>query len=228
METVKNVGHNSNIQEIKTLQLEILSLEDLTREIFVEINELRQEKARLVFSKTLQGKFFNFMGYFFSGYCIYKIFMAIINVVFRRQVQIDPVSRGIELVLKYLNVSFDVPFWSQHISFILVGIIICTSIRGFLNYLMKFFYEYAGSVLSNNILGLALAQLMGMYFVSSVLLLRMSLPAEYRSIITEVLGDINFHFYHRWFDFIFIPSVLLTICFFVVMSRSTRMRLHDA
>jgi hypothetical protein len=34
-------------------------------------------------------------------------------------------------------VEIDVPFWSQHISFLFVGIIIAASIRGFLNQLMK-------------------------------------------------------------------------------------------
>jgi len=175
----------------------------------------------------MQGKLYNLLGYFFSGYCVYKLFMSTINIIFDRKTSIDPVSRGIGIMLRYFNVSMDVPFWSQQISFLLVGIIIATSIRGFLNTLMKFFYEYSSSVSSNNIV-LLLAQIMGMYFVSAILLIRMNMPLEYRLIITEVLGDISFNFYQRWFDFIFIPSAVVTILAFLFFTKSTRLKISDS
>uniref|UniRef100_U3IM21 G protein-coupled receptor 89B n=1 Tax=Anas platyrhynchos platyrhynchos TaxID=8840 RepID=U3IM21_ANAPP len=199
-------------ENLSLIQQEVDALEELSRQLFLETADLHATKERIEYSKTFQGKYFNFLGYFFSIYCVWKIFMATINIVFDRVGKTDPVTRGIEITVNYLGIQFDVKFWSQHISFILVGIIIVTSIRGLLITLTKFFYAISSSK-SSNVIVLLLAQIMGMYFVSSVLLIRMSMPLEYRTIITEVLGELQFNFYHRWFDVIFLVSALSSILF---------------
>uniref|UniRef100_A0A9J8B4D0 Golgi pH regulator n=2 Tax=Cyprinus carpio TaxID=7962 RepID=A0A9J8B4D0_CYPCA len=202
----------SGSENLSLIQQEVDALEELSRQLFLETVDLQATKERIEYSKTFQGKYFNFLGYFFSIYCVWKIFMATINIVFDRVGKTDPVTRGIEITVNYLGIQFDVKFWSQHISFILVGIIIVTSIRGLLITLTKFFYAISSSK-SSNVIVLVLAQIMGMYFVSSVLLMRMSMPLEYRTIVTEVLGELQFNFYHRWFDVIFLVSALSSILF---------------
>ncbi|XP_041055581.1 Golgi pH regulator isoform X3 [Carcharodon carcharias] len=178
---IKSVtSSSSNSENLSLIQQEVDALEELSRQLFLETVDLHATKERIEYSKTFQGKYFNFLGYFFSIYCVWKIFM--------------------------------VKFWSQHISFILVGIIIVTSIRGLLITLTKFFYAISSNK-SSNVIVLVLAQIMGMYFVSSVLLMRMSMPLEYRTIVTEVLGELQFNFYHRWFDVIFLVSALSSIVF---------------
>ncbi|XP_067890302.1 Golgi pH regulator isoform X2 [Heterodontus francisci] len=210
---IKSVtSSSSNSENLSLIQQEVDALEELSRQLFLETVDLHATKERIEYSKTFQGKYFNFLGYFFSIYCVWKIFMATINIVFDRVGKTDPVTRGIEITVNYLGIQFDVKFWSQHISFILVGIIIVTSIRGLLITLTKFFYAISSNK-SSNVIVLVLAQIMGMYFVSSVLLMRMSMPLEYRTIVTEVLGELQFNFYHRWFDVIFLVSALSSIIF---------------
>ncbi|XP_069863658.1 Golgi pH regulator A isoform X2 [Dipodomys merriami] len=212
-EMIKSVTTSaSGSENLMQIQQEVDSLEELSRQLFLETADLHATKERIEYSKTFKGKYFNFLGYFFSIYCVWKIFMATINIVFDRVGKTDPVTRGIEITVNYLGIQFDVKFWSQHISFILVGIIIVTSIRGLLITLTKFFYAISSSK-SSNVIVLLLAQIMGMYFVSSVLLIRMSMPLEYRTIITEVLGELQFNFYHRWFDVIFLVSALSSMLF---------------
>lgn len=134
--------------------------------------------------------------------------------------RVDPVTRGLEICVLWMGLEIDVRFWSQHVSFILVGCIVVTSIRGLLLTLTKFFYAISSSK-SSNIIVLVLAQIMGMYFVSSVLLMRMNMPSEYRIIITQVLGDLQFSFYHRWFDVIFLVSALSSILFLFLAHKQT-------
>uniref|UniRef100_A0A8K9URR2 Golgi pH regulator n=1 Tax=Oncorhynchus mykiss TaxID=8022 RepID=A0A8K9URR2_ONCMY len=169
-------------ENLSLIQQEVDALEELSRQLFLETVDLQATKERIEYSKTFQGKYFNFLGYFFSIYCVWKIFMATINIVFDRVGKTDPVTRGIEITVNYLGIQFD------------------------------FFYAISSSK-SSNVIVLVLAQIMGMYFVSSVLLMRMSMPLEYRSIVTEVLGELQFNFYHRWFDVIFLVSALSSILF---------------
>ncbi|GAB1601844.1 Golgi pH regulator-like [Argonauta hians] len=207
-----SIASTENISQLKD---ETSALEELSRQLFLESVDLHNTQERIEESKTLKGKYFNFLGYFFSIYCVWKIFMSAINIIFDRVGKVDPVTRGTEIAVNYLGIQFDVKFWSQQISFWLIGIIIITSIRGLLITLTRFFYAIASSK-SSNIIVLCLAQIMGMYFVSSVLLMRMNMPVEYRSIITQVLGELQFSFYHRWFEFIFLVSALSSIGFLYI------------
>jgi hypothetical protein len=209
------------------LQIEVETLEELSRQLFLEAVDLQNTRARMHFSKTIQGRYFDFVGHIFSGYCVWKIFISTVNIIFDRVGKVDPVTRGLQITVKYIGLQMDVMFWSQQFSFLLIGILIVTSIRGLLITMTKFFNSMA-SAKSSNIIVLTLAEIMGMYFVSSVLLMRMNMPEKYRLIITQVLGDLQFNFYHRWFDLIFLISALSSIGFlYLAHNQAPEKHMYD-
>ena len=127
------------------MKSEISALEEMARQLFLEIVDLNRTLERISFSKTLQGKYFNFVGYFFSIYCVWKIFISSINIIFDRVGKVDPITRSIEIVVGYLGLEFDIQFWSQNVSFLVVGIIVVTSIRGLLITLTKVKFIFTNS-----------------------------------------------------------------------------------
>ncbi|KAJ1928406.1 hypothetical protein IWQ60_002071 [Tieghemiomyces parasiticus] len=188
-------------------------LEALAQQIRADLDTLHYEKGRYEDTATLRGQYFNLLGYVFSAYCVYKVVMAFINIAFHRIGRTDPITYGLTLAVTHANVRhLDVPFWSQQLSFWFVGVMVVCSIRGLLVQIIKFFRAFTRTVSPANVV-LLLAQLMGVYFLSSVLLMRMSLPPEFRLIIQDVLGTVEFHFYQRWFDVIFLVSALASMVF---------------
>ncbi len=75
---------------------------------------------------------------------------------------------------------------------------------------------------------LLVAELLGTYILSTILLLRMSLPEEYRAGITAAVGDIHFNFFHRWFDVIFVLAACTAIIGHVVAAANRSARLGAA
>lgn len=150
------------------------------------------------------------------------------SVVFKESTSVDPVTQTLSFFLHFFHIGINVALWSQYISLMFIGMLIAMSVRGFLQNLMKFFFFVSGggSSSSTNVV-LLLSEVMGMYFISSILLIRKSLATEYRSIITDVLGgDIQFNFYHRWFDAIFVASSFVSLLVIAVQYTSRQSDKH--
>lgn len=129
---------SSDSESLSELKSRCSTLEELTRQLFLELVELRQMQQRIDWSKTFRGQYFNLLGYIFSAYCVMKILICTHNLILDRVVKVDIVTRGLQIAITYVGLEIDdVRLWSQHLSFTLVGIIVVTSIRGLLITLTK-------------------------------------------------------------------------------------------
>ncbi|CAI5514524.1 unnamed protein product [Closterium sp. Naga37s-1] len=227
-ETMRLKGYPPLLLELHATEAEIKALEALTRSLFLDICTLREEKAAMAYSRTWKGHVKNIFGYIGSAYCIAKMYTSTRTIITKEVGMGDPVTRALGFILKFFHISLNVPLVSQYVSLVFIGILITVSIRGFLTNLTKFLSAVSGgaSGASSNAV-LFLAEIMGTYFVSSILLIRNSLALQYRLLITEVLGgDIQFNFFYRWFDAIFVASSVITIVVFAAQHTSKRTDKH--
>jgi hypothetical protein len=200
-------------ETVQSMESDVAAMETFCRALFNDLDDMYTETERARFATTWKGRYYNILGHIFSFYCVYKIITASVNIVFNRTGGSDAISYSLSLLIENMGWhDLDVEQWSQQLSFIFIGILVFVSIRGILIQLMKAI-QAASSSISPEAMILFLAEIMGMYFVSTILLLRINLPPQYRTIITDLLPKTDFTFYHRWFDVLFLVSagVSLTV-----------------
>lgn len=127
------------VKDSHVLREEIRACEELSRQLFLELVDLRAARDRELESRTWRGRIMHFFGHLLVGVCVFRIGAAAFTLAFDRQ-RVDPITRLIHLTVYWGNpAEFDEQFWSQFTSFILVGVIVFSSIRHVLIRLMQFF-----------------------------------------------------------------------------------------
>ncbi|OSC96409.1 hypothetical protein PYCCODRAFT_1421048 [Trametes coccinea BRFM310] len=175
--------------ESSSMAQEITGLEALEYEMSRNLDALKQRQADAKFSKTFMGRIFNWGGRLFSVYCIYRIFASLVNLILPRSPPSAPGESTstnadvISFVLAYLlsHLPFvrlpqdKIAVISRQISLGFVGIIILSSIRRVLRGVARLLRVTSRS-LGASLMLLTLAQVMGIYLLSTLIQLRTSFP----------------------------------------------------
>lgn len=217
-------------QLIADLEIEISALESLRSALAGDIVELRREWERALVARTPYGHLQNFLGYILSIYCIFRMFASSKALLVGEDTSQDPVSKAIGLILRIFSggtVTIDVTVFSQYLTLAFVGIISITSLRGFMRHFTSLFTRINRWSGDGKGLMVVLAELLGCYSVSTLLLLRRQLPERFRMVVTDAIGgDLEFDLYHRWFHALFLISASFTVITFyrqVVQGRAEAM-----
>ena len=132
-------GSDRLAKDSHVLREEIRAVEELSRQLFLELVDMRAARDRELESRTWRGRVMHLFGHLLVGVCVFRIGAAAFTLVFDRK-RVDPITRLIHLTVYWGNpAEFDEQFWSQFTSFILVGVIVFSSIRHVLIRLMQFF-----------------------------------------------------------------------------------------
>ncbi len=74
----------SSRQQIVSIQEDISRFEEIYSQLATDLVNLQAIQRRIEYSKTFKGKYYHVLGHFFSLYCIWKIIISFINIVFNR------------------------------------------------------------------------------------------------------------------------------------------------
>ncbi|KZP33174.1 G protein-coupled receptor 89 [Athelia psychrophila] len=167
------------------LSQELQGLEALENNMARNVEALQERRDNAKFAGTLKGRVFNWGGQLFAVYCVFRVISSTLNVLIPSRSQ--GASRNypdlITHLLAYLlslvpaiTMSLDdVAVISRQISLALVGVIILSSMRMLLRGVTRAL-RVTSRNLGASLMLLLLAQLMGIYLLSTIVQLRTSFP----------------------------------------------------
>jgi len=163
---------------------ELKGLEALEFQMARNLEALKERRENDRFSTTFRGRLFNWGGQLFAIYCIFRVISSVINILTPAQTQgstsyPDLITHLLAYLLSLapsINVSLEgVAVISRQISLALVGVIILSSMRLVLRGVTRAL-RVTSRNLGASLMLLILAQLMGIYLLSTIVQLRTSFP----------------------------------------------------
>ncbi|KAH7924192.1 hypothetical protein BV22DRAFT_1196119 [Leucogyrophana mollusca] len=175
--------------QLSSLQQEVAGLQALESQMTMRLSALKRNRRAAEFADSFKGKA---LSRTWAVYCVARVCSSIINIASPPSSATSPSSYGdiMAHVLAYLvsllplvpegettggNLHIDVPSLSRQISLALVGVIILSSVRVVLRGVTRAFRITSRNV-SASLMLLVLAQLMGIYLLSTLVQLRTMFP----------------------------------------------------
>ncbi|TFK19653.1 hypothetical protein FA15DRAFT_674243 [Coprinopsis marcescibilis] len=168
------------------LSQEIKGLESLEYQMAKNVESLKARKDSLAYGATWQGSIVNLAGRVFAVYCVTRILSCLYNLITLPSQRSKSTLNYSDLLSSALAYGFshlssstiqleDIASFSRQLSLVLVGLIIVTSVRYVLRGVARVL-RISSRSLGASLMMLVLAQIMGIYLLSTVVQMRSSFP----------------------------------------------------
>ena len=104
---IRNDETHEDRREIKELQQQLHGAQEMHNYLYLNLSQLYEWKRQILFSRTLRGRIQNFLGHFMVCYCVYKMVMSSVNVVFHRRRTLDPITRSFLILASADQLCYD-------------------------------------------------------------------------------------------------------------------------
>mmetsp|Transcript_10200 Transcript_10200/g.14753 ORF Transcript_10200/g.14753 Transcript_10200/m.14753 type:complete len:291 (-) Transcript_10200:37-909(-) len=199
-----------------------VEIEKAVRVSFLDYHESLTAWRASQFARTPLGVMASIFGYALLIGCVVRVYMAINNIISSGSARRSNPSEQIHKIITTLGIDADVQVVSQYITFLFTSTLLSVNIRAALRRITLVFSLVSTNSTLSSSAAIFLAQLLGAYFLSTIVIIRSLLPLGYRSMIAEALGDLGYQFYLRWFDYLFISSAAVgTIILFLQARRQS-------
>ncbi|KAK4054804.1 hypothetical protein OIV83_000728 [Microbotryomycetes sp. JL201] len=220
---------NPAATHLKSLETEIKAMEIVEANITKDVATLKRRKELRDMGRTFKGRLWLAAGWLLSVYCVWRVFTACVNLIFgytrtvHRHSEASAATEGAEgtdlltsllsRLASLLEIDIDIAMWSRLLGLVLLGSIILANMRNAL--------KAASSGISVAVMLLFLAQLMALYFITSLISLPSS-PSEASEHLLDTLP--SFAVFSRLFDLVFLVAACTT---FVIRLVGNKMKVQE-
>jgi golgi pH regulator len=227
---VENV---SGFYRIDALPPDVVAAERRGEALFIEYNEAARAWHDVTFARSPLGRLFTMMGAVMLILCAARVMAALYNIsshLFRFEyakrggskagVVTAALSSKVDRFADLIGVRAGVVYEYSTLAF--TSLLIAINIRSALLRMTSVFSLVSDNDALSSSAAVFIAHLMGTYVISSTVLIRRFLPPGSRALISDVMGPMEFQFYQRWFDVLFISSAAIGALFLAHQSGRWR------
>lgn len=205
------------VQGFDPMPPEILAMEKRAERLFIEYNDAASAWHDVLFSRTFAGRLFTLAGAIMLLLCAVRVAAAVYNIFSHFFLEkrhgsketADRVSKEIHRFLSAVGVQVNLQDVYQYATLAFTSALLSVNFRSALIRMMSIFSLVSNNEALSSSAAVFIAHLMGTYVISSTVLIRSFLPPDTRELIVDVMGSMEFQYFQRWFDVLFISSAVV-------------------